>query len=471
MFDSVFFIKAAQLVLSLCILIILHEGGHFFFSKLFGIRVSKFFLFFDYKFHLISTKDAWLQRIFPWMKKLETEYGIGWIPLGGYVNISGMVDESKNADELEDEVQPWEFRSKKAWQRLLVILGGVMVNFVLALVIYSSVFFVWGSDSIAIDSFKDGYYFNKTAQEMGFRNGDIPVKADTVSITDFSQNIYRSFSGAKTVTVLRNGSEVVINMPDKFDMLTIVEEQPPFIAPLSCSIVDSVLAGSAAEKVGILPGAQITAITVRDTILHEISTWNEFDELMLRRADILANCSHTDSLAMREFTISYINKADSVATTATVMLDENYTIGVFKHLSIFDVNPVHHDYTFIESIPAGISHGIETLKGYVSDLKYLFSYKGARSMGSFGTIGSIFPASWDWMRFWQLTAFISIILAFMNVLPIPVLDGGHALFILLEIIGIKLSEKAQERALTIGMYFILALMALSIFNDLDRFVF
>lgn len=470
-------------MLSLAILIVLHEGGHFLAAKLFGIRVEKFFLFFDYKFHIISTHDKWVQRIFPAVKNWETEYGIGWIPLGGYVKIAGMIDESMDTEQLQQPVQPWEFRARRPWQRLIVMLGGVIVNFLLAMVIYAGVCWAWGTDTIPMDkNFHDGFYFNQSAREMGFEHRDRLLRIDTAAIANYNPaQLMLDIADAKSVTVLRGSEQVEITIPEDFPLLTLLNETPPFFAPIIPAVVDSIATGAPVSNVGMLPGARILAMQAigdkhidgqADSSLVEISTWNEFDEIMARRMDRLKDpdCTAADSALMHLIDIRFINPGDTASSIATVKLDENYKFGFVRHIP--EVQYEHHDYTLLQAIPKGIKTGWQTLVDYVGQMKYLFSAEGAKSVGSFGTIGSIFPATWDWARFWSLTAFISIILAFMNVLPIPGLDGGHALFTLIEMItGYTFSEKFQERAITVGFTLIMALMALAIFNDLTKFVF
>ena len=468
---SVFWIKAFQLILCFALLIVLHEGGHFFFSKLFKVRVEKFYMFFDYKFHLFSTKDKWFTRLFPKMAKNETEYGIGWIPLGGYVKIAGMIDESLDTEQMKQPVQPDEFRAKPVYQRFLIMVGGVLVNFLLALFIYAMILFTWGSDTLPMRNITDGFSYNEMAEELGFRDGDIPVKVDGEAIIGWEGAVYRAISEAKTVTVLRDGREVTLTMPDDgINMLEMLDQSPRFLTINVPSRVDSVLPGSAAAKAGMKKGARILAIDGQS-----VEWWNDFDQIMGRKADVLAaGCSHEDSVRLRDLTVVFANTDVAVPDTAVLHLDENYMLGVTRlyYAEYYSEAFVHHDYGFWESIPAGIAYGWETLKGYVSDLKYIFTKKGAQSVGSFGTIGNLFPAVWQWHAFWEITAFISIILAVMNILPIPGLDGGHIFFLLVEAITRRPpSDKFMERAQYVGMALLLALMALALFNDAVKFLF
>lgn len=472
---DIFLIRAAQLILCLSILIVLHEGGHFTMAKLFGIRVEKFFLFFDYKFNLFSTYSRWWRRL-RGKKPLEkdengnypyqgTEYGIGWIPLGGYVKIAGMIDESMDREQMKQPPQPWEFRTKPAWQRLLVMLTGVIVNFLVALIIYSMILFVWGSSYIPIRDMKMGFTYNEQAQAIGFRQGDIPVSADGETFRDYNTDVLRSISNAHQVNVLRQGREVTINMPEGGQsLLEMLQGDRPFIAPYLPSVIDTVLPDSPASKAGISRGDRILSFNG-----HPIDSWTDYDEQIRILSRSLEGATTNDSLRKR--TVSIVVQKAANPDTLKILLNSELQMGIGKTYALRYYKPVNKEYGLLESIPAGFSYGVNVFCGYVSDLKYLFTKEGAKSVGSFGAIGSMFPASWDWQRFWELTAFISIILAFMNVLPIPALDGGHALFLLLEIVfRRKFSLKFQERAQMIGMFLLLALMIYAIGNDIFRFL-
>lgn len=458
---TIFLIRALQLILCFSILVILHEGGHFFFAKLFKVRVEKFCLFFDPWFTLFKYKP----------KHSDTEYSLGWLPLGGYVKIAGMIDESMDTEQMKRPEQPWEFRSKPAWQRLLIMLGGVMVNFLLALFLYAMILYTWGETYVPMRSMTYGMKFNKMAQAYGFRDGDILLQTDKDTFTRFDTNesiskVYRSLSEARKVTVLREGKEVTIQMNGDLNMLKMMKEQPPFVLPFMPSVIDSVVPNSPAEKAGIAKGDKIIAYGG-----HSISSWNEYDELRNALNDKLAKASSEDSLLLRHTSVVVLRNKSSQKDTLKITLDANYLMGVSHTYILRKYASVHYSYGLFECIPAGIHHGMETLIGYVDDLKYVFTKDGAQSMGSFGTIGSLFPAQWDWLRFWELTAFISIILAFMNVLPIPALDGGHVLFLLIEIVTRrKPSEKILERAQLAGMTILILLMLLAIFNDINRFL-
>ncbi len=458
-----FLIRALQLILCFSILILLHEGGHFFFAKLFKVRVEKFCLFFDPWKTLFKFRP----------KKSDTEYCLGWLPLGGYVKISGMIDESMDTEQMKQPPQPWEFRSHPAWQRLLIMLGGVMVNFLLALFIYSMILFYWGETYIPLNKMSKGMQFNSEAKAIGFKDGDILLSTNKGEFRRFDSNesigaVYRDISGAEYVTVLRNGREVRINMPaDGLNMINMFRSLPPFVSTYVPSLIDSVVPGTPAAKAGIQKGDQLMAFNKT-----KIATWNDFNVAIQKLSDRLEGAPTDDSIAARHVTVTLRRAHTNSLDTLKLMLMPSLTMGVIKSSPYSMYQPVTIKYGFLESFPAGINHGIGVLKGYVDDLKYLFTKEGARSVGSFGAIGSMFPTTWNWQRFWELTAFISIILAFMNILPIPALDGGHVLFLLCEIVTRrKPSEKFMERAQMAGMIILIALMIYAIGNDAMRFIF
>ncbi len=475
---EVFIIRALQLILCFSLLIFLHEGGHFLFSKLFGVRVNKFYIFFDPKFSLFSTYSNWWRKLrgkAPAKKKEDgsyeyegTEYGLGWIPLGGYCQIAGMVDETQSSDKLSAEMQPWEFRSKPAWQRLLIMVGGVLVNFITALVIYAAVLFTWGETYVPVRNMTYGFKFNEQAKHLGFRDGDILLATDTKTFTRFDGNVYRDLSEAHSAKVLRNGQEVNIAMPGNLNMLEMIKQQPRFVDVLVPSKVDSVVPKSAADVAGIKAGDMIIGMNGKS-----FETVNDFSIVRGSMDDVLAQASPADSARLRNATIVVKRTVSNQVDTLKLTLDSKYMLGVAWY------NPLQHDYKSVtrhfglfESIPAGVTHGWNVLVGYVDDLKYLFTADGAKSVGSFGAIGSLFPTTWDWCRFWELTAFISLMLAFMNILPIPALDGGHVFFLLVEVITRrKPSDKFMERAQMVGMTLLLLLMAFAIFNDCRNFLF
>lgn len=443
-----FLIRALQLVLSLSLLVIIHEGGHFFFARLFKIRVEKFYIFFDPWFSLFKFKP----------KNSETEYGIGWLPLGGYCKISGMIDESMDTEQMKQPPQPWEFRSKPAWQRLLVMIGGVLMNFLLALFIYSMILFTWGDQYIALKDMSYGMKFNETAREIGFRDGDILVSADGKELTRYNVDMLRSLAEAREVVVLRDGKEEQILMPE-ISLLEIAKEDPPFVDMLIPNVVDSVLADGGFAKAGLQKGDSLIAFN--GTPLH---SWNEFTEQLSE----LRLRSEVEQKSSASFSLVYSRAG--VCDTVNVTTDDQFKVLAYSMNPGYQ--PTRLTYGFFESFPAGVALGINTLKGYVNDMKYVFTKEGAKSVGGFGTIGSIFPKVWDWQRFWSMTAFLSIILAFMNILPIPALDGGHVLFLLYELVARrKPSDKFLEYAQMVGMFLLFGLLIWANFNDILRFVF
>ena len=465
---SIILIKALQLILCLSLLVILHEFGHFGFSKLFHVKVTRFYLFYNPYFHLFSTRDRWFTRLFPYFKDNETEYGIGWLPLGGYVQIAGMVDESMDTEQLKKPAQPWEFRSQKVWKRFFMMAGGILMNLLAAWVIYSAVMLTWGRDYIPMQSIKQGFQYNEYAQRLGFRNGDIPVAADGKEIAEYSGVIYRTLSNAGTVTVLRDGQRVNVQMPSGgLNMVEMLHMVPAFMSPTAPSVIESVAAGSAAEKAGMKAGAQILAVNGKD-----ISTWNDFDfNVTLRRQDILGapTCTRQDSLKQRHLLVVWTADGGVTKDTASLHLDETYLMGVTRRLPEFGTE--HESYTLLSCIPAGLKRGWKQLSGYVNDLKYMASADGVKSVGSFITIGSIFPSAWDWQQFWLTTTFISIILAVMNLLPIPALDGGHLFFLLVEAItGRQPSEKVMQWMEMIGLGLLAILMLVAFSNDVRNFI-
>ncbi|MDO5447508.1 MAG: RIP metalloprotease RseP [Prevotellaceae bacterium] len=450
-----FIIKLLQFLISISLLVLLHEGGHFFFSKLFKVRVEKFYLFFDWKFHLFEFKP----------KNSETAYGIGWIPLGGYCKIAGMIDESFDTEQMQQPAQPWEYRSKPAWQRFLIIIGGVLVNFLLGLFIYSMVMFHWGESYVAVRDLSLGMEYNETAKSLGFRDGDLPIKADGKEFVKFDIDVYRAIADADMVTVLRNGKEENISMPKDMSLLTMLKEEPQFMRVTVPAVVDSIIPGTPAAKTAMRKGDIITAINGK-----EVTSWNQILDIFGRLADKMTVATTTrDSLACRKIMLSYVHGNDT--TTLPLVLTPEMQIGVGRPSYAQYFKPTEIKYNLLESIPAGIRYGCNVLKGYVTDLKYVFSGEGVKSLGGFGTIGNMFPATWDWYTFWMMTALLSIILAFMNILPIPALDGGHAFFLLYEMItGRKPSDNFMVKAEYVGFILLILLLVVANLNDVLRWI-
>ncbi len=435
-------IRTLQLILSLSILVIVHEFGHFIFARIFKVRVEKFYLFFNPWFTLFKYKP----------KNSETEYGIGWLPLGGYVKISGLIDESMDKEQLSQPPQPWEFRSKPAGQRLLIMVGGVLMNFILAFAIYAMVLFAWGEKYVPSKNITLGMSFSDAAKTAGFKDGDILLAADGKDIGAVSGSSLFSILESKEVTVMRNGEETKITIPEDI-IQKILAEGKGFAASRYPYVVTNVEKKGSANVAGIQAGDSVVGVGERtDMDLAEII--NTFKEN--KEKELHLNLYRNNELVQ-----------------LSVIPDTAGIIGVNFKNNINDLyKTVEIHYGFFASFPAGIRMGVQTLKDYISQFKYVFTKEGAKSLGGFGTIASFFPPSWDWYRFWMMTAFFSIILGFMNILPIPALDGGHVLFLLYEVITRrKPSEKFMEYAQITGMILLLALLLYANGNDLFRALF
>ena len=452
---EIFLIRVLQFMLAISILVLLHEGGHFFFAKLFGIRVEKFYLFFDPWFHLFEFKP----------KKSHTTYGIGWLPLGGYCKISGMIDESFDTEQMKKPAQPWEFRTKPAWQRLLVMVGGVLVNFLLALFIYSMILFHWGDTYIPVRNMTHGMVFNSDAKALGFKDGDILIGTEKGEFKDFNADLYRDLSEARRVDIVRQGKAMSLSLPGDLNMLDMLQKQPSFVRPLIPAEVDSVLPGSAASRMGMRRGDMVVGING-----VKVGSWNAFTDEIGRLSDVLAVAkTPADSMKVRRATL-VIDRGGRL-DTSSVVLSADLKVGFTVKMTSAIYQPVTKRYGFWESFPAGVVYGVDVLKGYVSDMKYVFTADGAKSLGGFGAIGSLFPPTWDWYMFWKMTAFLSIILAFMNILPIPALDGGHGPFLLYEMITRrKPSENFMIRAEYVGFAILILLMLVANLNDILRWL-
>ena len=437
-----FLVKALQLILSFSILVIVHEFGHFIFARIFKVRVEKFYLFFDPWFSLFKFKP----------KNSDTEYGIGWLPLGGYCKISGMIDESMDKEQMAQPPKPYEFRSKPAGQRLLIMVGGVLFNFLLALFIYSMTLYAWGDSYLPLKNMKMGMYYSDVAKEIGFQDGDILYKADEEVLERFNSDAIRKVFNAENATVIRDGQEIIIPIPDDI-MQRMIRSGNGFASPERYPMIVENLREELpiAKAAGILPGDTIVAINGTSTPTLEES----FNELAKYRD------------AYNSIDVKRGNEIRSFA----LHTDTAAQIGIFIKLGADKIYQTEHiEYSFFASFPAGITKGINTLKGYVNDMKYVFTKEGASTLGGFGAIGNLFPAEWDWQSFWTMTAFLSIILGFMNILPIPALDGGHVMFTLYEIITRrKPSDKFLEYAQIVGMTILFALLIYANGNDLYRF--
>ena len=443
---SIFLIKLIQVILSLTILVVVHEMGHFIFARIFGVRVERFSLFFGKP----------LLRYKP--KRSETEYVVGWLPFGGYVELSGMIDESLNVEQMKQPPQPWEFRTKPAWQRLLIMIGGVCFNLIFACLLYAMILFKWGDSYVPLDSSKYGMEFNERAEAMGFRDGDVLVRTDKVALDRFGGDMLRAIVDAETVTVLREGSEVLITMPEEVSLLDFNGDVQPFVQFYNPMTIDSVIPGSAAALAGLMAGDDILSVNGTST-----STWITFNTALnqMREQEAEGEIVNHD--------LSVVYSRGGALDTVVVAADADFILGITVAMPY---EPATKEYGFFASIPAGIAYGWNTLKGYVSDFKYVFTKEGATSLGGFVTIGSLFSSQWNWYSFWMMTAFISIILAFMNILPIPALDGGHLMFLLFEMItGRKPSDKFMERVQIIGMVLLFGLMIYANLNDIIRYFF
>ena len=491
---STFWIRFIQLVLSLTILVVFHEFGHFLFSRLFGVRVEKFYAFFNPRFSLfrikrvngkirvkffapnvpesyeeekhfnfegkeeITYKPVDLDSLpeDDWRRSPEnTEFGVGWVPFGGYCKIAGMIDESMDIAAMKQEPKPWEFRTKPSWQRLLIMVGGVLFNLILAFFIYSMVLCKWGDSYIPAQGLKHGMEFNEQAEAIGFRDGDVIIATDGKATREFDGDLYRAVAKASKVTVMRDGAEIELTMPDDLSLFDFTRAIP-FVSILSPMTVDSVVAEGGAYAAGLMAGDTILAVNGQAA-----RTWTSFQSLL---SDMRSRAEN--SYVDRNLEI-VIERPGMGRDTVSVTADASFRIGIIHYTDEYE--PVNIEYGFFSSIPAGIKYGWNTLKSYVGDFRYVFTKEGAKNLGGFGTIGSIFPEKWNWHAFWLMTAFLSIILAFMNILPIPALDGGYVLFLLVEVITRKKpGDKFLEVANTIGMIILFGLLIFANLNDILR---
>lgn len=530
----IFLIKATQLILALAFLIIIHEFGHFLFARIFGVRVEKFYMFFDPLTELFKwrpkkyigflgshkwlkgaserEKHAYEERLkamealkaeqkkakaegrevskeieaaayapMVWDEDLQqsdaktdkkkggfwkgTEYGVGWIPLGGYCKISGMIDESMDTAQMKTPPQPWEFRTKPAWQRLLIMIGGVLFNFLLAILIYAGIVYATGEKYIPFNRAEMGMSYSPAAQKIGFRDGDVPLKADGKDLTEPSEALMRMMQ-AKEVTVRRDGRDTTLAIPSEFmlDLQKEMEDGSSDIRFLTYRVpvrIIQLTPGEGAARAGIEKGDEIIGIDSIST-----PSLREFHEVLESQAE--AQKSKTGN---KQATLDFVVKRNETVDTIPVKLSEGNKMGVGLEVDLTKFyEPEEKHYSLLASIPRGVEMGTDKLTAYAKSMKMVATKEGAKSIGGFGSIGSIFPESWDWVAFWNIAAFLSVALAFMNILPIPALDGGHVLFLLYEMIFRRPpSQKFMERAQMVGMAFLLLLLLYANGMDIVRF--
>ena len=463
-------IQVSQFILSLSLLIVLHELGHYIPAKLFKIKVEKFYLFFDVKFSLFKKKIG------------DTVWGIGWLPLGGYVKIAGMIDESMDKEQMAKPPQPWEFRSKPAWQRLIVMLGGVTVNFLLAWLIYIALTYTYGSSKMPLESINGGFEINQPALiEAGFKTGDKIIAVDGKQIMTLKE-LEPLVVTAKEFTVDRDGEIIPISLPENFlcnliDTRDVNEEKKPFFNLRIPFIINSVIEGSPNENFDLRKGDVIVSINnekvqYRDVIMKMLPIFkNQTIEAEILREGLIfkqtLNVDENGKLGIMTGVDSDLKNFNSIEEF------ENYNKQIEKLLEQEFSYEVKTDYTILESISMGSAIFSSQISGYIDQLAIIFNPNkcGYKAIGGFGTIMSIFPDSWNWATFWQLTAFLSIMLAILNLLPIPALDGGHAMFLIYEIIsGKKPSDKFMEKVQLIGFLILISLVILANGNDIYNFL-
>jgi regulator of sigma E protease len=455
--------KFLALILSLSFLVFIHELGHYLFARLFKTRVRKFYLFFNPYFSIVRAKKidgkwklSFFSKTSPQTFKdhdEKTEWGIGWLPFGGYCEIAGMIDENNtSAETLAGEPQPWEYRSKKAWQRLLIVLGGVLMNFVGAMVLFAAVLFVWGKETLPVENAKLGYDYAEVFIDNGFKHGDIIVSINGQKPDDVSAATNMLLlDDARQVEVKRGDSIVKINLPQNFARQIVASNTKNLITLRFPFVAEDFTAGSPAKEAGLQTGDSIVAI-------NDIPVETFFDFTGIIK-----------DFANQQVTLSFYR--NNQLLSKEVKTGNDAKIGVYPKdpTKMFETKKT--EYGFFASIPAGIAKGTQMLVSYVKQFKLVFSKEGASQVGGFGAIGSLFPATWDWQIFWYITAFLSIMLAFMNILPIPALDGGHVFFTLWEIItGKKPGDKFLSRAQTVGMIILFALLIYANGNDLLRWL-
>lgn len=453
-------IQILGLIASISLLVFVHELGHYTFARIFHTRVDKFYLFFNPGISLLRAKKfdgKWHFSFFSSESPADfeehpesTEWGIGWLPLGGYCAINGMVDETTSADQLSQEVQPWEFRAKPAWQRFFIILGGVLVNLIVGILIYIGILFHWGKEYIPIENATYGYHFSEAAQKAGFQNGDKILLLNgqkPKTLGEVSTDLL--LEDDMVVTVLRNNEQVEIKIPADFGKQVLAEGSGTFCFYNFPFVIDSISPNHYADKAGLLKRDSLVAIN--DSVMNSFFDFKAaFDEN--KGKDLLISYYRNDSLEKR-----------------VVHISDEGQIGVIPKAYYEFLASAKDEYNFFQAIPAGTTEAFSILGTYVKQFKLVFSKEGAKQMGGFGTIGGMFPKSWEWHSFWSITALLSIILAFMNFLPIPMLDGGYILFILFEMITRKKpSDKFIGYANYVGLAIVLALLIYANGMDIYR---
>ena len=439
-------IKALQLILSLSILVVLHELGHFLPAKYFKTKVEKFYLFFDPWFSLFKKKVG------------DTEYGVGWLPLGGYVKIAGMIDQSMDKEQMKKPPKSWEFRAKPAWQRLIIMLGGVVVNLLLGVFIYSMTLYSYGDKYLSNQNLTDGIWcVDGLSRDLGFKTGDKILLIEGEPVKRFSSIVEKMLS-AKTITVERDGSDLDISLPDNFIEKLIENDGSMLFYPRIPAIVSSFLEKSNAEQAGLKVNDQIIGVNDK-----EIKYNDEMAKALSGLKDSTANI--LVKRGEEELTLKSKVSSDGTIGYYPALLSFNQ----FEEFGVYKLNS--ETYNLINCFPAGYNKAVSKLGGYIDQFKLILNpdsgaYKG---VGGFGAIGSLFPSKWNWERFWNLTAFLSLMLAFLNILPIPALDGGHVTFLLYEIIaGKPASEKFMEYAQVLGMLILLTLVVYANGNDIIK---
>lgn len=461
--------KWLALILSLSLLVMTHELGHLGFAKLFHTRVRRFYIFFNWKFSILKAKkfngkwhflffnattpESWNEENLAPEDQNNTLWGIGWIPLGGYCDIAGMIDETKDENDLPAEPQPWEYRTKPAWQRLCIVSGGVLVNFISALLLFSLIFAHWGQDELPLRNATLGYDYHQVMLDEGFQAGDVIYAIDGREMYDFTEaGKALLLDNPRQVTVKRGDTLVDIAMSGHLLEQTNRNHVKHLMNPRMPFVVNSFVGGSPAQRAGMQEGDSVVSVNgVSMAAYSDISP------------TLTANAGDSVTIGFYRH-----GQLDSVR----VLLGSDGKLGVQLVSDIAELFEVKHiDYTFWQAIPAGISHGWKTLVEYVSSLKVLFSPGGMQSLGGFGTLSSIFPDHWQWQAFWTVTALLALILAFMNIIPIPGLDGGHLVFTLWEMVtGRKPSDKFLSVAQNVGMILLLALMIFANGNDIWRWL-